>query len=332
VITVRVFVRKECELCSNVIMDLESLGKEFSLQISEIDIETDNAIREHFAIDIPVVEVGPYRLQAPISLQDLRIAIQAVKAGQSQTEKIGTKSTTIKNNNLNSFSKSEMVSYWISRHYLMILNIILIMYVGIPFLAPVFKKIKWDLAAEMIYRAYRPLCHQWAFRSFFMFGEQPFYPHEAAKISGVLTFEQVSGISDSNDPSRLYARKYEGNPQVGYKIALCERDIAIWGALALFGIIFAITRRKIPKVHWLIWLAIGLGPISLDGFSQLFSQLPVPFIQSILPYRESTPLLRVVTGLLFGAMTAWFIFPLIEESMSESRRAFAIKMASLSRK
>jgi uncharacterized membrane protein len=70
-------------------------------------------------------------------------------------------------------------------------------------------------------------------------------------------------------------------------------------------------------------------PIGLDGFTQLFSQIPSAFIQSILPYRESTPFLRVLTGFLFGFTTAWFMFPLIEETMSDTRRMLSKKFATL---
>jgi len=63
---------------------------------------------------------------------------------------------------------------------------------------------------------------------------------------------------------------------------------------------------------------IGMGPIGLDGFSQLFSQFNWPWLASILPYRESTPFLRVLTGGLFGFGTAWFAYPYIEESMNEN--------------
>jgi uncharacterized membrane protein len=74
---------------------------------------------------------------------------------------------------------------------------------------------------------------------------------------------------------------------------------------------------------------VGLGPIGLDGFSQLLSQIPNTFLQSILPYRESIPLLRALTGFLFGITTAWFMFPLIEESMADTRRLLAKKFAVL---
>jgi uncharacterized membrane protein len=143
----------------------------------------------------------------------------------------------------------------------------------------------------------------------------------------VLTFEQISGITDLNDPSRLQARLFEGNGLVGYKIALCERDVAIWSAMALFGIAYTLSGRKLPKLHWVIWVLVGLGPIGLDGFSQLFSQIPSTFIQTILPYRESNPILRMLTGFLFGLTTAWFMIPLIEESMVDTRRLLAKKFA-----
>jgi uncharacterized membrane protein len=74
---------------------------------------------------------------------------------------------------------------------------------------------------------------------------------------------------------------------------------------------------------------IGIGPIGLDGFSQLFSQFDWPFLASILPYRESTPFLRVLTGALFGFFTAWFAYPGIEESMQETRQFFVKKFAQV---
>ena len=124
------------------------------------------------------------------------------------------------------------------------------------------------------------------------------------------------------------ARLFEGNPIVGFKVAFCERDVAIWGAMALFGLIYAATGRRLPKLNWMIWILVGVFPIGLDGFSQLFSQIPSTFIQSFLPYRESTPFLRVLTGFLFGFTTAWFMFPLIEETMVDTRRMLSKKFAS----
>jgi uncharacterized membrane protein len=127
----------------------------------------------------------------------------------------------------------------------------------------------------------------------------------------------------------LQAREYTGDPTVGYKMALCERDMAIYVAIFLFGLVYAATKRRLKPLHWTLWILIGMLPIALDGFSQLFSQLNLPFLATLLPYRESTPYLRVLTGALFGFATAWFAFPYMEESFSETRQFFIKKFAAI---
>lgn len=328
-ITVTLYTRAGCELCKQAEEDLKALQDVIPHQLAILDIDTDPALRDTFALEIPVIEVGPFRLKAPFTRQELQMTLGAAADRRLQLEKINDKTFRVNTSRTQTISRADKISYWISKHYLAIFNAFLILYIGMPFLAPIFKKAGWNAPAEVIYKIYSPLCHQWAFRSFFLFGEQAYYPHAAANIPGVLTFEQVSGISDLTDPSRLQARQFQGNPILGYKVALCERDVAIWGAMALFGLVYAITQRKLPKLHWILWVLVGIGPIGLDGFSQLFSQIPNSFIQSILPYRESTPLLRVLTGFLFGITTAWFMFPFIEESMADTRRLLAKKFAVL---
>src|SRR6185503_7388751 len=171
------------------------------------------------------------------------------------------------------------------------------------------------------------------FRSFYLFGEQAYYPLAEAHIPGVKTFQQATGIRDVHSATgvaRLAARQFIGNEEVGYKMAFCERDIAIYGTIFLFGIVYALTGRRIKPLHWIVALLIGLIPIGLDGFSQLFSQMEWSWLSSILPYRESTPFLRVLTGALFGFATAWFAYPNLEESMIENRQFFVKKFASIS--
>ncbi len=328
-ITVTLYTRAGCELCKQAEEDLKALQDVIPHQLAILDIDSDPALIDSFALEIPVVEVGPFRLKAPFSRKELQMTLGAAADRRLQLENINDKTFQVNTSRTHSISRADKISYWISKHYLAIFNAFLILYVGIPFLAPVFKKAGLNGPAAVIYKIYSPLCHQWAFRSFFMFGEQAYYPHAAANMTGVLSFEQVSGISDASDPSRIQARQFQGNPEVGYKVAFCERDVAIWGAMALFGVVFALFRRGLPKLHWILWIVVGMGPIGLDGFSQLFSQIPNTFIQSFLPYRESTPLLRVITGFLFGITTAWFMFPMIEESMADTRRLMAKKFAIL---
>ena len=188
-------------------------------------------------------------------------------------------------------------------------------------LAPTFMKVGLERPARVIYTVYRPLCHQLAFRSFFLFGEQPFYPRELASVEGFATYGEATGF---NENDLTAARQFLGNDVLGYKMALCQRDMAIYGAILLFGLIFSATGKKIKPLPWYLWVIIGLGPIGLDGFSQLLSQTGLG-IFDWLPLRESTPLLRTLTGAFFGLATAWFGFPYLEESVQDNRREMQLK-------
>ena len=186
--------------------------------------------------------------------------------------------------------------------------------------------------ATVIYRSYGFVCHQLGYRSWFLFGEQPYYPRALANMDGVKTFNEATGLSEGGSNADLFAaRGFVGNEQVGYKVAFCERDVAIYGALFGFGILFAITKRRIPPLPVIAWLIIGLGPIGLDGFSQLLSQPPLGnfALFSWLPLRESTPLLRTLTGAIFGFTTGWFGYPMVEETMQDTRRALLVKFKRL---
>jgi hypothetical protein len=48
---------------------------------------------------------------------------------------------------------------------------------------------------------------------------------------------------------------------------------------------------------------------------------------SLLPYRESTPFLRTLTGALFGTANAWLALPYLLASMAEIRRELEVKLA-----
>jgi uncharacterized membrane protein len=276
-------------------------------------------LRNRYGLNIPVVLIGPYKLTAPIEKKDLEISLSAVYQSQKQEEELDR---AIKDGSLNipvTWTKADGLSLWLSKHYLAIFNILIFLYVGVPFLAPVLMNASLAAPANLIYRVYGYVCHQFAFRSFFLFGEQNIYPREEANIEGISTYEQVT----RTDGSDLFAaRDFIGDEFLGFKVALCERDVAIYAGILLFGIIFAITNRKIKPIHWILWILIGIVPIGLDGLSQLISQLPF----GLLPYRESTPLFRIMTGFLFGFITAWFGYPYVNESMTENQKYLVGKL------
>jgi uncharacterized membrane protein len=329
-LNVTLYTRKDCKLCDEVRAYLEDLQNKFPHVLAEVDIETEPSLLAAYAEQVPVVEVGPYRLKAPITKQALAMTLGAAADRRGQLQKVGGESYADKVRKGQSVTKSDRIYFWISRHYLALLNSFVFLYVGLTFLAPVLMKLGLTLPATMIYKVYSVLCHQFAFRSFFLFGEQPYYPLKEAGLLNIKTLDQVTGFADLANPfsvSRLYARQFVGNAVVGYKVALCERDVAIYGAIVVFGLVYALLRRRLPAMHWMLWILIGLGPIGLDGFSQLFSQMNWPWLIQYLPYRESTPFLRILTGFLFGFSTAWFAFPNIEESMKETRQFLIKKFA-----
>ena len=330
-LNVTLYERPDCKLCDEVREHLKSLQGKFPHRLAEVDIDSDPALQKAYFDQIPVVQVGPYVLKAPITKQALEMTLGAASDRRGQLEEVGGEAYQDRLRKSQKIGGGDRVYMWIARHYLAGLNLLMFIYVGLPFLAPTLMKLDLTAPARILYTVYSPLCHQFAFRSFFLFGEQPYYPLKEAGLANIKTFDQISGRTDLADPfsnSRLYARQYTGDATVGYKVALCERDVAIYGAIVLFGLIYGLTKRRLPPLHWMLWILIGLGPIGLDGFSQLFSQLNWPWLAHYLPYRESTPFLRVFTGSLFGFMTAWFAYPNIEESMRETRQYFIRKFAA----
>jgi len=312
--------------------DLESLRDKYPHRLVEMDVDSDPDLQKTYGDRVPVVEVGPYSLKPPFNKQKLSMTLGAAADRRGQLDRLGREDHHDRLRRGQEIGAGDRVMYWISRHYLAALNVFMLFYFGLPILAPVLMKIGAPVPASLLYTMYKPLCHQFGFRSFFLFGGQAFYPLEEASVAGAQTFEQATGIAGAQDPAniaRYDARQFIGNEVVGYKMALCERDIAIYGAIFLFGIVYALSGRRLKPVHWTVWILIGIGPIGLDGFSQLFSQMEWSWLVNLVPYRESTPFLRVLTGGLFGWMTAWFAYPYIEESMAETRQFFVKKFASI---
>jgi len=322
-IGVKLYTRRECHLCEQVVKDLTVLRDEFPYELQIIDIDSDPKLFKKYSLEIPVVEVGPYRLKAPITSQELRVTLIAAQDQVKHNDKIEAERKARLNT---TWTRSDSVTYWISRHYLLLLNCLVLIYVGLPFLAPVFMKVGATGPANVVYEAYSFVCHQLAFRSNFLFGDQFFYPRAAAEVDGLMTYNQVTGLGESSSFQDLFAaRAFVGDETIGYKVALCERDVAIYFSIFIFGLVFAIFGRRLPPLPWYLWVLIGILPIALDGFSQWFSQPPFNFI----PYRESTPFLRIFTGALFGFTTAWFGYPLVEETMRDTQAIMRDKFSRL---
>jgi len=321
VITVTLYTQQNDEQIEQIKADLKSLQEVVPHNLVIIDIDSDESLQKAYQNVTPLIKAGPYSLRMPFTSKDLEVTLRSAQdrakyyaeANDAEYQKRVERGKTI--------SGADKFSYWFSRRYMLVLNAIVLIFVGLPFLAPVMMRQGIEGPARVIYAIYSPLCHQLSFRSWFLFGEQAYYPRELAGVAGVLTYEELTR-SENIDINA--ARRFIGNEIVGYKVAFCQRDIAIYAGIFLFGVLFALTGRKIPGLKWYFWVIIGLVPIGLDGVSQLPS-LAKNFFPTWMLIRESTPLLRTITGLLFGISTAWFMYPMIEETMLETRKVLAQK-------
>jgi uncharacterized membrane protein len=208
----------------------------------------------------------------------------------------------------------QRVIYWLSKHWLALANLFITLYLSLPFAAPVFMKVGWTGPARTIYAVYKPLCHQLAFRSWFLFGEEPVYPRAE--------YEERFGFTDAAWPELFaQAREFTGDETMGYKLALCERDVATYAALLLGGIGYAFLRKRglRPMPFWL-FILVGVLPMGVDGGSQ-FVSLVLPWF----PARESVWQLRALTGALFGFSITWLAYPYIQEGMDETREMLAAR-------
>jgi uncharacterized membrane protein len=314
-ITVMLYSRQNCHLCEVAKEELDSLQNELPHKLVVVDIDQDPQLQETFGELVPVVTVGPYQLQAPFERKELVVTLGAAQLGASQDLAVAQSYSL----SSSKWTKADRFSYWIAKHYMAFLNTLVLLYFALPFLAPLLMQVGAVRPARMIYGLYGATCHQLAFRSWFLFGEQPAYPRSAAGLPELTTYEQMTG----NHPEDMEsARAFIGDEVSGYKVALCQRDLAIYGSILLFGLIFVATGRVIPGLPWYIWVLLALVPIGLDGVGQLVSQPPF----NLIPYRESTPLLRTFTGFLFGFATAWFAYPMVEETMADTRRIMDAKL------
>ncbi len=225
-----------------------------------------------------------------------------------------------------------------ARNWVACLAAVTAIYSGLPFVAPVAMHFGWTPVADAIYTVYGPpVCHQFAFRSFFLFGEQAAYPRALAGVA-TGTFEEYAsqdpafkGIDMTvlNPAYVLAARNFRGDERMGWKVAVCERDVGICLSLVAFSVLFILLTRfnvRLPYLPFWAYIAFAILPILFDGGSQYLANLQ--FVGIDLNFaRESTPLLRVGTGALFGIGNGWLAFPYIQDSMKETRALVEAKLA-----
>lgn len=297
-----------------ILNEIEELSKSLDLLFVEVCIDHDRTLQKKYGENSPVILVGPYRLNHPFTISEVEVAARAT---MYQDE---VRANDIDDSSRFVMSGKERFALWFSKSYSWVIAAIILIFLGFSLLPPILASAGYNNSSKIGYKIYSVLCHQLAFRSYFIKGEQIAYPRELANVPELKTYEEITGKSAEDI---RYARNFIGNDTVGYKFALCQRDVAIYLGLGLFGILFHVSGKKIKKLPWIMWIIIALVPIALDGTSQLPSL--AEGWPGWMPIRESTPLFRTITGLLFGTGTAWLVFPMMEDSISETRLAMERK-------
>ncbi|HDN79059.1 MAG TPA: DUF2085 domain-containing protein [Chloroflexi bacterium] len=191
--------------------------------------------------------------------------------------------------------------YHLAKHWLLLVNLAVALYVFPAIGAPLLMWNHYERPARAIYFFYSFACHQLPERSFFI------GPHLTYSLDEIRNF-----IGEQAD-SVIQRRRFIGNEEVGYKMAMCQRDIAIYLTILMAGIAFTFVRKRLEPLSFRSFLVLCI-PIAVDGITQLMG------------LRESTPPGRVFSGALFGIALVWLTYPRLEMAFEEIRKAAATNL------
>lgn len=224
-------------------------------------------------------------------------------------------------------------SYFLIKNWLLAFSLIYGLYVGLPFLAPVFMKLDWEGPAKDIYTLYSFLCHQLPQRSFFMFGDRTTY-----------SLSEIQAVwQNTNDPWIL--RQFTGTSEMGWKVAWSDRMVSMYTGILFAAWLWYPFRKKLTGIP--LW-AFGLLilPMALDGASHVisdfagigqgfrdtnlwlarltdFSLPPTFYAGDALGSFNSW--MRLISGILFGAGIVLFGFPVLDQMFVDASRYLEAK-------
>jgi len=213
---------------------------------------------------------------------------------------------------------------FLEKRWFFVISLVLGVYVGLPFLAPVFMYIGWSGPGRVIYFIYSWLCHQLPERSFFLFGLK--FTYSLAEVQAAW----------QNTLNPLILRQFIGNPELGWKVAWSDRMVSMFTSTWFLGLLWWSLRRWLPRLPW--WgLVLFLLPMAVDGTTHLFSDLAgigqgfrdnnawlaaltqpafsVSFYAGD-AWGSFNSLMRLLTGISFGLGVVWFGFPYLDDAFS----------------
>ena len=217
------------------------------------------------------------------------------------------------------------VALGFARHWLLFVNLLIAVWVILPWLAPVFMHWGWGRVAGVIYFLYSLQCHQLPERSFFLFGPKPMY--SLAEIQSVW----------QNTANPFVLRQWIGNVDMGWKVAWSDRMVSMNTSILLGGLLYGFVRKWLkPLPFWTF--AILLLPMVIDGGTHAISDLAGigqgfrdtnSWLQIITNNAFSTTFyqgdalgsfnswMRLITGILFGMGLVGFAYPYIHDSFAD---------------
>jgi len=275
-----VYTKPDCHLCDELRPLLEEHTAAYDLDITEVNILEDKELYEAYKEKIPVVvaEDGRYGwLYPPITGPELRNYLSFARRGGRHVF-------------VYSETKLDHFLNFISAHWLFFVCLGMGLYVGLPWLAPIFAALGWWGLAQPIYVLYAVFCHQLPERSAILFGyEVATCWRCVALYGGILLFGILFGIArDHKVPWLQWLRR----PLRWYWFVLMLMPIFLDGITHMLG-----YRDGL----------LGDDDVTFGNFfigSQLFSL---------------NWILRIATGLLAALGTAWFIFPRMSRVIEESQ-------------
>lgn len=227
----------------------------------------------------------------------------------------------------------------VSRHWLLIFNVILGLFVVLPVLAPLLMAAGFTGAGQGLYRFFSFQCHQLPQRSYFLFGQG----------GGIHTYSIEQLATWGADPTSFNTlRAFIGNPEIGFKTALAHRQLALNTALLVGGLLWALVGRRLPRLS-ILGFALLILPMILDGGSHMLNEITrlgfrnsnawaIWLTGGIFPstfyvgttFGTLNWLLRTVTGALFGLGAVWFLFPYLSEGLADTCAQLECKLRGVS--
>ncbi len=216
--------------------------------------------------------------------------------------------------------------YHVSRHWVLAFSLLFGLYVGLPWLAPVFMHWGWIDGANLIYAIYSTQCHQMPQRSFFLYC--PVGSHSLAQIQAAY----------QNTDNPLILRQFVGNADLGWKVAWSDRMVAMYTSMLPFAWIWVGLRHRVRPMRWR-GLFLCLLPMAVDGGTHMISDLlggvgggfrytnawlavlthnvlPATFYvgDSLGSFNSS---MRLATGVIFAFGVVFFLFPYLQATLDD---------------